>query len=60
MRRQKKAIWIWIGSILMSLVLPVYAEQLTVVRRMEYFVTPGPKKDQAKEYISYVMYQEKS
>lgn len=57
MRRQKKAIWIWIGSILMSLVLPVYAEQLTVVRRMEYLVTPGPKKDQAKEYISYVMYQ---
>ena len=45
MRRQKKAIWIWIGSILMSLVLPVYAEQLTVVRRMEYLVTPGPKKD---------------
>ncbi|QRG87089.1 collagen binding domain-containing protein [Bulleidia sp. zg-1006] len=57
MRKKKQAIWIWIFSIMVSLVLPVYAEQLTVVRRMEYTATPGPIKNRAREYISYVTYQ---
>lgn len=56
MKKKKYVIFFLLSLLFLSYIPLVKAEQLTIVKRMEYKVTPGAR-GQAQQYISYVTHQ---